>query len=167
MPALIGPVIAGFAIARLGVDVPFWCCWVGNLALVAALIWWRAPRRAKETLPAERLISAMMTGVRYVRYSREMDATLIRAVAFFPFASAYLALLPLVARTQMRGGPEVYGALMAAIGAGSIAASFALKLAEGAVGTRPACRARHDRHHPRPSPVRRGARAPCLRCSAA
>ena len=34
-------------------------------------------------------------GVRYVRYSREMDATLIRAIAFFPFASAYLALLPL------------------------------------------------------------------------
>ena len=130
----VGPVIAGFAIARLGVDVPFWCCWVGNLALVAALIWWRAPRRARETLPAERLISAMMTGVRYVRYSREMDATLIRAVAFFPFASAYLALLPLVARTQMRGGPEVYGALMAAIGAGSIAASFALKWLKARLG---------------------------------
>jgi MFS family permease len=130
----VGPVIAGFAIARQGVDVPFWCCWVGNLAFVAALIWWRAPRRARETLPAERLITAMMTGIRYVRYSREMDATLIRAVAFFPFASAYLALLPLVARTQMRGGPEVYGALMAAIGAGSIAASFALKWLKARLG---------------------------------
>jgi len=130
----VGPVIAGFAIARLGIDVPFWCCWVGNLAFVAALIWWRASRRARETLPAERLISAMMTGIRYVRYSREMDATLIRAVAFFPFASAYLALLPLVARTQMRGGPEVYGALMAAIGAGSIAASFALKWLKARLG---------------------------------
>jgi predicted MFS family arabinose efflux permease len=130
----VGPVIAGFAIARLGVDVPFWCCWVGNLAFVAALIWWRAPRRARETLPAERLISAMMTGVRYVRYSREMDATLIRAVAFVPFASAYLALLPLVARTQMHGGPEIYGALMAAIGAGSIAASFALKWLKARLG---------------------------------
>jgi len=122
----IGPVIAGLAIAGFGIGVPFWCCCAGNLALVAALIWWRAPRRPKETLPAERLISAMMTGLRYVRYSREMDATLIRAMAFFPFASAYLALLPLVARSQIRGGPEVYGALMAAIGAGSIAASFAL-----------------------------------------
>ena len=126
--------IAGFAIARLGADVPFWCCWVGSLAFVGALIWWRAPRRARETLPTERLISAMMTGMRYVRYSREMDATLIRAVAFFPFASAYLALLPLVARTQMRGGPEVYGALMAAIGAGSIAASFALKWLKARLG---------------------------------
>jgi MFS family permease len=123
----IGPAIAGYAIARLSIAVPFWGCCFGNLALLAALIWWRAPRRPKETLPAERLISAMTTGVRYVRYSREMDATLIRAIAFFPFASAYLALLPLVARSQGRGdGAEVYGQLMAAVGVGSIVATFAL-----------------------------------------
>ncbi len=122
----IGPAIAGFAIAKLSIDVPFWCCCVGNLGLVAALIWWRPPQRPKETLPAERLVSAMTIGVRYVRYSREMDATLIRAAAFFPFACAYLALLPLVARSQMGNGPEVYGELMGAIGLGSIAASFAL-----------------------------------------
>ena len=123
----IGPAIAGYAIARFSIALPFWCCCVGNLGLLAALIWWRAPRRPKETLPAERLISAMTTGVRYVRYSREMDATLIRAIAFFPFASAYLALLPLVARSQGRGdGAEVYGQLMAAVGVGSIVATLAL-----------------------------------------
>jgi predicted MFS family arabinose efflux permease len=142
----IGPAIAGYAIARLSIAVPFWGCCVGNLALLAALIWWRAPRRPKETLPAERLISAMTTGVRYVRYSREMDATLIRAIAFFPFASAYLALLPLVARSETGNGAEVYGQLMAAVGFGSIVATFALnwlkrqlgangQAALGAIGT--------------------------------
>ena len=99
---------------------------LGNLVLLAVLIWWRAPRRAKETLPAERIVSAMMAGVRYVRYSREMDATVIRGAAFFLFASAYLALLPLVARAQIGDGPEVYGELMAAVGVGSIVATFAL-----------------------------------------
>jgi MFS family permease len=122
----IGPAIAGYAIATLSIAVPFWCCCAGNLILLGALIWWREPPRPKETLPAERLISAMTTGVRYVRYSREMDATLIRAIAFFPFASAYLALLPLVARRQTGAGAEVYGQLMAAIGVGSIAATLAL-----------------------------------------
>ena len=122
----IGPAIAGYAIARLSIGVPFWCCGVGNLVLLAVLIWWRAPRRAKETLPAERIVSAMMAGVRYVRYSREMDATVIRGAAFFLFASAYLALLPLVARAQIGDGPEVYGELMAAVGVGSIVATFAL-----------------------------------------
>jgi MFS family permease len=122
----IGPAIAGYAIARFSIAVPFWCCCVSNLGLLAALIWWRAPRRPKETLPAERLISAMTAGLRYVRYSREMDATLIRTIAFFPFASAYLALLPLVARGEKGDGAEVYGQLMAAIGVGSIVATFAL-----------------------------------------
>src|ERR1700722_15882800 len=122
----IGPAIAGYAIARLSIAVPFWGCCVGNLALLAALVWWRAPRRPKETLPAERLISAMTTGVRYVRYSREMDATLIRAIAFFPFASAYLALLPLVARSEAGNGAEVYGQLFAAVGVGSIVATLTL-----------------------------------------
>ncbi len=122
----IGPAIAGYAIARLSIAVPFWCCCVGNLMLLAALIWWREPRRPTETLPAERLINAMMTGLRYVRYSREMDATLIRTIAFFPFASAYLALLPLVARTQTGDGAEVYGQLMAAVGLGSIVATLTL-----------------------------------------
>jgi MFS family permease len=122
----IGPAIAGYAIVRLSIAIPFWGCCVGNLVLLTALVWWRAPRRPKETLPAERLISAMTTGLRYVRYSREMDATLIRAIAFFPFASAYLALLPLVARGEGRDGAEIYGQLMAAIGVGSIVATFAL-----------------------------------------
>jgi hypothetical protein len=142
----IGPAIAGYAIAKLSIAIPFWGCCAGNLALLAALIWWRAPRRPKETLPAERLISAMTTGVRYVRYSREMDATLIRAIAFFPFASAYLALLPLVARSETGNGAEVYGQLMAAVGVGSIVATFALnwlkrrlgangQAALGAIGT--------------------------------
>jgi predicted MFS family arabinose efflux permease len=121
----LGPAIAGYAIAWFSIALPFWCCCAGNLGLLGALIWWRAPRRAQETLPAERLISAMTAGLRYVRYSREMDATLIRAIAFFPFASAYLALLPLVARGE-KGGAEVYGQLMAAIGVGSILATLSL-----------------------------------------
>ena len=130
----IGPAIAGFAIGKLSIDVPFWCYCVGNLGVVAALIWWRAPRRAKESLPAERLVSAMTTGLRYVRNSRDMDSTLIRAVAYFPFASAYWALLPLVVRGQMRNGPEVYGSLMGAVGLGSLVAYLALDWLKARLG---------------------------------
>ncbi len=122
----IGPALGGFTIAALSIDFPFWCYCAGNLALVAAVLWWRAPRRCRETLPAERLTSAVRTGLRYVRHNRDMDATLIRAVAFFLFASAYWALLPLVARTQMHNGPAIYGVLLGMIGLGSIIGSFGL-----------------------------------------
>ncbi len=122
----IGPALGGFAIAAFGYAFPFWCYVVGNLTLVGAVLWWRAPRRIKETLPAERLSSALRTGLRYARNNRDIDSTLIRAVAFFPFASAYAALLPLVARAQMHNGPAIYGLLLGMIGVGSILGSFAL-----------------------------------------
>src|ERR1700733_6343629 len=55
----VGPALAGLAIAVFNIAVPFWCFCVGNIAVLAALMWWRAPRRARETLPAERLVSAL------------------------------------------------------------------------------------------------------------
>ena len=122
----IGPALGGLAISALSIKVPFWVYVAAGLGVLGALLWWRAPRKAPETLPAERLMSAMSIGVRYARNNRDLDATLIRVVAFFPFASAYWALLPLVARTQMHQGAEVYGALMGVLGLGSIVASFTL-----------------------------------------
>jgi MFS family permease len=122
----VGPAIGGLAIAAISLDFPFWFYCATNSLVVAALLWWRAPRRAPETLPAERLISAVSAGVRYARNNRDLDSTLIRAAAFFPFASAYGALLPLIARTQLHGGSEVYGALMGTIGLGSIIGTLGL-----------------------------------------
>jgi len=130
----IGPAIGGLAIAAVSIALPFWCFCVGNLAVLAALLWWRAPLRAKETLPAERLFSAVRTGLRYARNNRDIDSTLIRAIAFFPFASAYWALLPLVARQQMHNGPEVYGILLGMIGVGSILGSLALNSLKARLG---------------------------------
>jgi hypothetical protein len=50
----------------------------------------------------------------------------VRAIGFFLFASAYWALLPLVARNQLQGGPGLYGTLLAAIGAGAVGGAFLL-----------------------------------------
>jgi MFS family permease len=55
-----------------------------------------------------------------------LRATLIRAAAFFLFASTYWALLPLLARTQIASGPELYGILLGAIGAGAVGGAFVM-----------------------------------------
>ena len=122
----VGPAIGGFLIARFGMSTPFWVCAASNLAAIAALAWWRAPEKSAESLPAERLTAAVRIGLRHVANNEPMYATLIRTLAFFPFASAYWALLPLVARNQMTQGPQLYGELMGAIGVGAIAGSFVL-----------------------------------------
>ena len=51
---------------------------------------------------------------------------MVRAAGFFLFASAYWALLPLVARTQIAGGPDLYGVLLGAIGIGAVGGAFLL-----------------------------------------
>jgi predicted MFS family arabinose efflux permease len=122
----IGPALGGLLIAAISLDLPFCCYVAGNFVVLAALLWWRAPRRIQESLPTERLASALMTGLRYARYNRDIDATLMRAVAFFLFASAYWALLPLIAKKQLGNGPETYGVLLGMIGVGSIVGSFLL-----------------------------------------
>jgi branched-subunit amino acid transport protein len=80
-------------------------------------------------------MSALRTGIRYTRHNRLLRATLARAVAFFVFASAYWALLPLVAREQIAGGPELYGILLGAIGAGAIGGAFFWPRVRSKLGT--------------------------------
>jgi MFS family permease len=76
----------------------------------------------------------MVVGFRHARYNANLRATLIRAVAFFFFASAYWALLPLVARDQIAGGPELYGILLGAIGIGAVIGAFTLPWMKAILG---------------------------------
>ncbi|WP_158812719.1 MFS transporter [Methylocapsa sp. S129] len=122
----VGPALGGIAIAALGIAIPFWVFCASNFGIIAALLWWRSPRKAADSLPAERLTSAVRAGVRYAANNQYLRATLVRAFAFFPFATAYWALLPLVARSLTSQGPQLYGILLGAIGVGAIAGSFAL-----------------------------------------
>ena len=122
----IGPALAGSIIGLGGIAAPFWVNALSNLAVIGALLWWRAPRAASSRLPAERLVSAMYTGFRYARHNPHLRATLMRAAAFFLFASAYWALLPLVAHDRISGGAGLYGVLLGTIGAGALAGAFAL-----------------------------------------
>ena len=119
----IGPALGGALLGAFGTSTPFLLNAVSNLGVIGALAWWPEPARAKSKLPPEHFASAMITGVRHARYNRHLIATLIRAAGFFLFASAYWALLPLVARQQVRGGPTVYGALLGGIGISAVLAA--------------------------------------------
>ena len=123
----IGPALGGIIIAAVGIAAPFWLDAFSNIGVIAALIWWRAPTRSASALPPEPFGSAIRTGLRYARYNSYLRATLIRTVAFFVFGSAYWALLPLVARTQIAGGPALYGVLLGVIGASAVGGAFLLR----------------------------------------
>lgn len=122
----LGPAIGGALIVAGGVAVPFWINAVSNVATVGALRWWHPARRTKSEIPPERFRRAMRAGWRYARNNRHVRATMIRAAVFVVVASAYWALLPLVARRQIAGGPGLYGALLGCIGSGAVIGALTL-----------------------------------------
>ncbi|MEL6479105.1 MAG: MFS transporter [Pseudomonadota bacterium] len=135
----IGPALAGFLIVVAGLAAPFLVNALSVLGIIAALVWWRPVAAAPATqLPAEHLSGAMVAGLRHAANSPALKATLVRAAAFFVFASAFWAMLPLIARTVLQGGPTLYGILLAAVGAGAVGGALILpkiKARLGADGT--------------------------------
>ncbi len=108
---------------KFGLVAPFWIFVAANLGVIAALTWWRAPARQTASLPAERLSSALRTGLRHAANNRLLWATLARTMAIYPFTAAYWGLLPLIARRTGEGA-EHYGLLLSAISLGAILGSL-------------------------------------------
>ena len=130
----IGPAVAGILIASVGITAPFWIDAFSNAGVIAVFFWWRPKRERRSALPAERFASAVRAGFRYATYNQPLRATLARAAGFFLFASAYWALLPLVVRSQIAGGPELYGLLLGAIGASAVGCAFILPRLKARLG---------------------------------
>jgi hypothetical protein len=123
---VLGPALTGVVIVGLGIAAPFWLDAFSNLGVIAVIWWWCPPAPPARTLPAEQLTRAIRAGLRYARNNPQLRATLARSIGFFLFASAYWALLPVVARNQLHGGAALYGVLLGAIGAGAVGGAFAL-----------------------------------------
>ena len=119
----VGPAVGGAVVAGFGTEAAFLLNGITALALVLVLLAWRR-QLPKDDLPRERLMSAVVTGLRYVGETAALRAILTRATVFGVAAAAGLALLPLVARDRLGGGPIVYGLLLGAFGVGALAGAF-------------------------------------------
>jgi MFS family permease len=115
----VGPAIGGVLVAAIGAGYAFLinaASFVGVTAVVFA--WHRAEEHS--TLPAERLVGALKAGIRYTRYSPRLTAILLRTGLFTLGGSALPALLPLIARYQLRIGATGYGELLGLFGVGGV-----------------------------------------------
>ena len=122
----LGPSIAGFVFAWLGAG------WVFVLAVASALVMMQAVRRwppaphVQSPLPAERLWSGTVAGLRYARHSPMILAQLLRTVAYSGTGSALWALLPAIAAQRLDLGAAGFGFLMGCLGTGAVAAGLVL-----------------------------------------
>lgn len=125
-PALGGLMVAAFARVDTG---SAWVFLLNSLSF-AAVIWvlvnWKRVPLFKSALPSERLAASIRTGLRYVRYAPNLQASLLRAFTFTFFFSAVWSLLAVVAHNDMHQGALGYGILNGSLGLGAVMAAFTL-----------------------------------------
>ncbi len=123
MTRSIGPALGGAILAFLGPLAAFVFAAFSNLAPLGSVVRYKWHIRSSP-LPPERIATAIHDGMRFTALSSDIRAAIIRATLFGLAAIAILALLPLVARDRLAGGPIVYGILFAGFGTGACIAGL-------------------------------------------
>ncbi|MFD1952583.1 MFS transporter [Sphingomonas arantia] len=118
-----GPAVGGLVVAAFGAAAAFAVNTVSYLGLLFVLTRWRSPAR-REQLQRETLGRAMGAGLRYVALSPSILTVLVRSLVFGLGASAIPALMPLVARDLVAGGPLIFGLLLGAFGIGAVVGAY-------------------------------------------
>ena len=130
----IGPTVGGLLIVALGVASAFFLNAASEFVIIAALLLWKPAVGAPRKLP-ETFVPAMIAGVRFAAHSTALKSVLWRSAGFFLFASAFWALVPLVARQTLGGDAALYGMIVGAVGAGAVAGAALLPLIDARLGS--------------------------------
>ncbi|HEX2543883.1 MAG TPA: MFS transporter [Ramlibacter sp.] len=122
----LGPSMAGFVFAWLGAGAVFAVAVFSVVAMMDAMRRWPPAAHAKSPLPAERLWSGTVAGLRYARHSPMILAQLLRTVAYSGTGAALWGLLPAIAAQHLQLGATGFGFLMGCLGGGAVAAGLVL-----------------------------------------
>jgi len=118
-----GPAIGGVIVAVAGAVAAFAVNALSFLPLMIVLFFWRRVSELSR-LPPERLNRAIVSGVRYLTNSPAIKIVLTRTLVTGFIGGAVMALMPLVARDLLHGGPQTYGIMLGAFGIGAVAGAL-------------------------------------------
>jgi MFS family permease len=121
----VGPALAGFIIAAVGVGAAFALNVVSFFGVILLIARWKRPIRRHAT-PPETVAGATVAALRYVRFSPSLRGMMLRSGLTMFFASALLALMPSVAR-GVSDSPTGYGILLGCFGAGAVLGALAMQ----------------------------------------
>jgi MFS family permease len=114
-----GPAIGGVIVAVAGASTAFLVNALTYVGLLIMLFSWKRPK-TEQHLPPETMLLAMGTGLRYSRLSPAIRAVLLRGFVLGVAGGAIWALMPLIAKDLLKGGPTMYGLLFGFFGVGAV-----------------------------------------------
>ncbi len=122
---LVGPAVAGALIAVVGEG---WCFFINGasfVAVLAALLAMRVPRRERPHGQA-RVLAQLREGFRYGFGFPPIRAVLLFLAIVSLIAQPYTVLMPVIATRILHGGADTLGFLMAATGLGALVGALYL-----------------------------------------
>ncbi|WAS90682.1 MFS transporter [Nannocystis punicea] len=115
----IGPAIGGVGVALAGSGAVYTFNACAFLIVVVQVLRWR-PARERPPQSPERVVGAIVAGLRFAGHAPVLRAVIARAGAFIVCGSALWALLPVIARRELHMSPLRFGALLGCVGAGAL-----------------------------------------------
>src|SRR5579859_97570 len=122
--ALVGPALAGALLGPLGAGTLFFINGVSFLAVLIALLAMRVKLRTGQHKTSLR--ASVWLGFSYAVRSRAVFSLLLLSAVASLFGRSYQVLLPIFGGDIWNGGPEGYGLLLSAAGAGALVGAFGL-----------------------------------------
>jgi MFS family permease len=122
---VVGPAVAGFLMARVGLTVCFLLNGLSFVAVLVGLMLMRLPRFVPPTAPPS-AARHMMEGFAYVAQHRRLRILLVLFAVVGIFGWSYSVLLPAYATDILHVGESGYGALLSANGLGALAGALAV-----------------------------------------
>ena len=121
---VMGPAIAGIAVATVGEGACFWVNAVSYLVVIAMLLRMDLAPHIASAVAAAR--GTLEDGVRYVQRTLPIRNLLILLGVMCSLGFQYTTLLPVYARTILHSGPQGYGLMVSAFGVGSLLSAIVL-----------------------------------------
>lgn len=116
---VIGPSVAGFLMARIGIAMCFFVDGVSYMAVIGGLAMMRLPKFVKPERKSSPL-EHVLEGLTYVWGHRRMKTLLILFAIVGIFGWSYSVLMPAFATDVLKLGAGGYGALLSANGVGAL-----------------------------------------------
>src|SRR6202158_766928 len=116
---VVGPALAGFAIAWLGEG---WCFFVNGLSFVAVIVALLAMHleRMEIKKSSESPLQSFLQGIRFAMGDAPIRSSLLLLSTLSFFGLQYAVFLPIYAQDILHGGARTLGFLMSAAGVGAV-----------------------------------------------
>ena len=120
LPSVVGPAIGGVLVGGLGIAAAYFTTSGALLAALLMMLGVAASFGHVERGAAKSVLGDLREGYDYLLAHRDLLRLTAAMLVPFVLGQSYILLLPLFVEKELHGSPEMFGALSACLGAGSV-----------------------------------------------